>query len=347
MNLRPFISAIREHLGDSEWSSPVGLKLARENLQSRFKEEDSITDVENAVFDLRVMKPLGFLFIDQRSEGQSLHASRPSRLCAQAQSVDDMPSLKRAYGVHLMGVLKAVRKAQRVSSSLSDQEARRERPHEVDAPNVENLANLDGILRHFILLQNLSLTLTSVTRFDQVVGITLDCGPIKSDVKHLFGGVVQAMMSPNGSIVASLENVNGFLAVNTSLDDLMHIDFKQKGVVPKVMLHIFEEFVLLLGRHSLNNEIPCMEENPSEQSRLGIFLSKEIFKGGVIRIHNAFVHDEARPNFLKAYTTTNITFFVMLTTPMAKSLASHISLKGKSQSGAIKIGASVIFLLIV
>nr|GEV16590.1 hypothetical protein [Tanacetum cinerariifolium] len=34
------------------------------------------------------------------------------------------------------------------------------------------------------------------------------------------------------------------------------------------------------------------EENPSEQSRLGIFFSKEIFEGGVIRIHNAFVHDE-------------------------------------------------------
>nr|GEU46487.1 hypothetical protein [Tanacetum cinerariifolium] len=34
------------------------------------------------------------------------------------------------------------------------------------------------------------------------------------------------------------------------------------------------------------------EENPTEQSRLGILLSKEIFKGGMIHIHNAFVHDE-------------------------------------------------------
>ncbi|GJU25218.1 hypothetical protein Tco_1163839 [Tanacetum coccineum] len=45
----------------------AGLKLARyENLQSRVKEEDSITNVENAVFDLGVMDPLCFLFIDQR-----------------------------------------------------------------------------------------------------------------------------------------------------------------------------------------------------------------------------------------------------------------------------------------
>nr|GEY49600.1 hypothetical protein [Tanacetum cinerariifolium] len=34
------------------------------------------------------------------------------------------------------------------------------------------------------------------------------------------------------------------------------------------------------------------EENPSKKSRLGIFLSKEIFEGEMIRIHNAFVHDE-------------------------------------------------------
>nr|GFA63433.1 hypothetical protein [Tanacetum cinerariifolium] len=95
---------------------------------------------------------------------------------------------------------------------------------------------------------------------------------------------------PGGSIVESLENVNGFLAVYIHSDDLIHTDFEQKGVVPKVMLHIFEEFVLLLGRHSLNNEIPRM--NLIEQSRLGFFLSKDIFEGGVIRIHNAFVHDE-------------------------------------------------------
>nr|GFC32899.1 hypothetical protein [Tanacetum cinerariifolium] len=83
-------------------------------------------------------------------------------------------------------------------------------------------------------------------------------GPIESGVKHLFGGVVWAMMSPDGSKVASLENVNGFLYVNTPPDDLIRIDFKQEGAVPNVMLHILEEFVLLLGRHSLNNEIPRM-----------------------------------------------------------------------------------------
>ncbi|GKF35600.1 hypothetical protein Tco_0112358 [Tanacetum coccineum] len=58
--------AIWKNLGYSEWSTPAGLKLARENLESRGKEEDSITDVENAVFDLGVMDFLCFLFIDQR-----------------------------------------------------------------------------------------------------------------------------------------------------------------------------------------------------------------------------------------------------------------------------------------
>ncbi|GKF98107.1 hypothetical protein Tco_0296890 [Tanacetum coccineum] len=52
------LCAIWKNLGYSEWSTPVGLELARENLQSRVKEEDSITDVENAVFDLGVMDSL-------------------------------------------------------------------------------------------------------------------------------------------------------------------------------------------------------------------------------------------------------------------------------------------------
>nr|GEX40120.1 hypothetical protein [Tanacetum cinerariifolium] len=199
-----------------------------------------------------------------------------------------------------MSVLKAVRKAQRASTSLSDQEARfsptvlskilfkpgletstcplmiargvsnlakrdfknlqttQERPHEIDATYVENLTNLDGILRHFTPLRNFSLTLTSVTRFDQVMGISIDCGPIKTKVKHILGGVVRAMMSLSRSIVASLKNFNDFLAVNTPSYDLIRIDFKQEGVVPKVMLHIFEEFFLLLGRHPFNNKVPRM-----------------------------------------------------------------------------------------
>ncbi|GKE53263.1 hypothetical protein Tco_1488419, partial [Tanacetum coccineum] len=56
--------AIWKNLGYSEWSTLAGLKLSQENLQSRVKEEDSITDVENAVFDFGVMDSLCFLFID-------------------------------------------------------------------------------------------------------------------------------------------------------------------------------------------------------------------------------------------------------------------------------------------
>nr|GEX30368.1 hypothetical protein [Tanacetum cinerariifolium] len=41
------------------------------------------------------------------------------------------------------------------------------------------------------------------------------------------------------------------------------------------------------------------EENPTKQSRLEIFLCKEIFEGRMIRIHNAFVQDEASTHSLK------------------------------------------------
>nr|GEV92284.1 putative ribonuclease H-like domain-containing protein [Tanacetum cinerariifolium] len=83
------------------------------------------------------------------------------------------------------------------------------------------------------------------------------------------------MMSPDGSIIASLKNINGFLAVNTPPDDLIRTDFKQEGIVPKVLLHIFEEFVILLGRHPFNNKVPRMEENPSEKSWLGVLFVKK------------------------------------------------------------------------
>nr|GEW34091.1 hypothetical protein [Tanacetum cinerariifolium] len=99
------------------------------------------------------------------------------------------------------------------------------------------------------------------------MGITIDCGPIETGVKHLFGGVVRAVMSPGGSIVASLQNINDFLAVSTPLDDLIHTYFKQEGVVLKVMLHIFEEFVLLLGRHPLNNKVLCMVKENQEKDK--------------------------------------------------------------------------------
>nr|GEV25990.1 hypothetical protein [Tanacetum cinerariifolium] len=106
------------------------------------------------------------------------------------------------------------------------------------------------------------------------------------------------MMSLGGSIVASLENVNGFLAVYTPSDDLIRTDFEQKGVVPKIMFHILEEFVFLLGRYSLDNEIPRMIVCKGRAHFDAGFLigiddqRPEIFKGGMVRIYNAFVHDE-------------------------------------------------------
>ncbi|GKF06595.1 hypothetical protein Tco_0037263 [Tanacetum coccineum] len=56
----------RKNLDNGEWSGPTGFQFARENLQSRVEEEYLITNVENAVFDLRVMDPLCLLFVNQR-----------------------------------------------------------------------------------------------------------------------------------------------------------------------------------------------------------------------------------------------------------------------------------------
>nr|GEV12862.1 reverse transcriptase domain-containing protein [Tanacetum cinerariifolium] len=215
----------------------------------------------------------GRVVLARKSKDQSCNASRPSRLCARAQSVDDMPfQMRTAITNDGTGSFKPSKE------------------------RFQEFANNSGVIGGESFRFNPFRQVIDghdVTGFDQVVGIMIDCGPIKTRVKHLFGGVVWAIMSPGGSIMVSLKNFNGFLAVNTPPNDLIRIDFKQEGVVPEVMLHIFEEFFLLLGRHSLNNEVPCMVvckiDKPwgfntliGEEER-GIFLKKTGHRPGYLR----------------------------------------------------------------
>nr|GEW36192.1 reverse transcriptase domain-containing protein [Tanacetum cinerariifolium] len=117
------------------------------------------------------------------------------------------------------------------------------------------------------------------TQIVYAAGAYLDCRTIKTNVRHLLGGVVWAMMSPDGSIVASLKNVNGFLAVNTPPDDLICTDFEQKGVVPKAPIRgnkdwCFSQLFLkcLKGFNTLIGE----EER-------GIFFKKTGHRSGYLR----------------------------------------------------------------
>ena len=49
--LRQLDGAIRINLSNSEWTSPSGFELSREDLESRVEKKDSITNVKNAVLD--------------------------------------------------------------------------------------------------------------------------------------------------------------------------------------------------------------------------------------------------------------------------------------------------------
>nr|GEV05218.1 nodulin MtN21 /EamA-like transporter family protein [Tanacetum cinerariifolium] len=142
----------------------------------------------------------------------------PSRLCAQAQSGDDTLFHKQAYMEYI----------QLVFCKLFEMPKER---HQACPTRM-----------HGSLLPSFQ-------------GYVLNHGWIPPP-DHLFGG--DTGVSPAGSIVASLENVNGFLAVYTPSDDLISTYFKQKGVVPEIVLYIFKEFDFLLGRHALDNKIPRM-----------------------------------------------------------------------------------------
>nr|GEX29895.1 reverse transcriptase domain-containing protein [Tanacetum cinerariifolium] len=79
---------------------------------------------------------------------------------------------------------------------------RRKWSDEINAPNVKNLANLNCILRHFIMLRYFALTLTSITPCDQVMGISVNSGPIKTRIKDFFSGEVGTIMSLGESIMS-------------------------------------------------------------------------------------------------------------------------------------------------
>nr|GFC68105.1 hypothetical protein [Tanacetum cinerariifolium] len=70
--------------------------------------------------------------------------------------------------------------------------------------------------------------------------------PEETRIKDPIGDEISTMMSPRGSIVASFKNVESFFAVHTPPDHLIHADFKEKGVVPKIVFHVFEKLLSLL-----------------------------------------------------------------------------------------------------
>ena len=90
------------------------------------------------------------------------------------------------------------------------------------------------------------------------MGIPIYHRPIEAGIEHFLCGEIGTMMSPRGSTMACLKNFNGFRTVNTPPDHLIRTDFEQVGVVSKIMLDIFKEFLLLLGRHPFPNEFPRM-----------------------------------------------------------------------------------------
>nr|GEY57617.1 zinc finger, CCHC-type [Tanacetum cinerariifolium] len=54
-------------------------------------------------------------------------------------------------------------------------------------------------------------------------------GPVETRVENFLGGIVRAMMSSGGTMVASFKNIQTFLPVHTPLDNLININPKEIG----------------------------------------------------------------------------------------------------------------------
>nr|GEZ68314.1 hypothetical protein [Tanacetum cinerariifolium] len=193
-------------------------------------------------------------------EDQSLHVSRLSRLCAQAQSGDDMPLHKQAYMEY----------TQLVFCKLFRMPKERHLACPTWMHGFHPLSFQEFILNHGLIPPHDYLFGGDTGLLNGVPNLAKRFSRIYKQLeRHLWGAPslppistssrqLRAMVSPGGSIVASLKNFNGFLAVYTPLDDLISTYFKKKGVVPEIVLHILDELIFLIGRHSFDNEIPLM-----------------------------------------------------------------------------------------
>ncbi|GJX29754.1 hypothetical protein Tco_0237833 [Tanacetum coccineum] len=106
------------------------------------------------------------------------------------------------------------------------------------------------------------------------------------------------------------------------------------------------DFLSLFVSYFISNSLE--QKDPPISLALAFFLAKEILISRNDQYNYAFGQKRFDQNFSKRTLRHSSSFYrVVVTAPIAKSLASHMSSKGKSQSGAIKIGASVNFLLSV
>ncbi|GKD14840.1 hypothetical protein Tco_1199247 [Tanacetum coccineum] len=85
------------------------------------------------------------------------------------------------------------------------------------------------------------------------MGIVINRRPIETGIKDFLSGVVRIMMSPGGSIMASREDINGFLVVNTSSNHLICI------FASRLKLHGGTSCCVIM-----NNDIAFQEISPVE-----------------------------------------------------------------------------------
>ncbi|GJU87153.1 hypothetical protein Tco_1294699 [Tanacetum coccineum] len=196
---------------------PPTKRLFKVAMLDPVKEEDSITDVENAVFDLGVMDSLCFLFIDQRvligmitkfikfielnfsviTRGFNIKVCmlkgpvpRSNYDCTRGIELGRQRDLRKFANTGRIGDPPQISGErfcfQPISLIIDGHEyyicssLNTGTPHEINAPHVKDFANLDRVLWHLITLRNFALTLTYVTSGVKVVGILVDRGPIET-----------------------------------------------------------------------------------------------------------------------------------------------------------------------
>ncbi|GJU40556.1 hypothetical protein Tco_1193513 [Tanacetum coccineum] len=111
-------------------------------------------------------------------------------------------------------------------------------PMKIDAPNVKDFTNLDGILRHLIPLSKIFLSLARVVIFNKLSGSLYIEGQKESGIKDLFGGEICTVMFPRCVHCGKLRGMSrvSLSCTHSRSFDFPHTDFEQERVIPKVVL---------------------------------------------------------------------------------------------------------------
>jgi hypothetical protein len=136
----------------------------------------------------------------------------------------------------------------------------RERSHEVHTPHIKEVHLQNGLLGHLTPLGNVAGPLALITRENKSMCILKDCWPKETCLQNLSSCLSGGGMTSISRRMTMIKNRGYLLIWHTSSENTINTYLKEMGLVPKVVLDVRFELLLLLvghlkGEHTCNQKV--------------------------------------------------------------------------------------------